>query len=82
MHILYIDPEKTVNVPVNIPVNNTEKTILEIIKNKTNITYDEIASIIKRDRKTVQRAINKLKKLGFLERIGSDKTGHWKIIEM
>lgn len=82
MHILYIDPEKTVNVPVNVPVNNTEKTILEIIKNKTNITYDEIASIIKRDRKTVQRAINKLKKLGFLERIGSDKTGHWKIIEM
>lgn len=85
MHVHYIDPVKAenvpVNAPVNAPVNNTENTVLEIINNNPSITYDDIASIIKRDRKTVQRAINKLKKLGLIERIGSDKTGHWKIIE-
>ncbi|MBX3164779.1 MAG: winged helix-turn-helix transcriptional regulator [Bacteroidetes bacterium] len=72
---------KAQNVPVNVPVNDTEKTVLEIIKNNPSTTYDDIASMIKRDRKTVQRAINKLKKLGLIERTGSDKTGHWKIIK-
>lgn len=74
MHVYY-------NVPVNVPVNNTEKTVFNLIKNNTAITYDNIASIIKRDRKTVQRAINKLKRLGLIERVGSDKTGHWRIVE-
>ena len=85
MHIYYVASERSIekgqNVPVNVPVNDTEKTVLELIKSNTGITYDDIAAIIKRNRKTVQRAINKLKQLGLIERIGSDKTGHWKIIE-
>lgn len=70
-----------INAPINVPINNTEKTVLEIIRNRPNLTYDEIALMIKRDKKTVQRAINRLKKLGLLERIGSNKTGHWEVIE-
>lgn len=71
------------NAPVNVPVNETlntiETTVFNLIKTNSNITYNEIASAILRDRKTVQRTISKLKKLGLIERIGSDKTGHWKM---
>jgi predicted HTH transcriptional regulator len=30
---------------------------------------------------TVRRKINQLREKGKIERIGSDKAGHWKIIE-
>ncbi len=78
MHVHYTDPV-TGNAPINVPINATEKAVFELIKNNTSITYDDIGAIIKRDRKTVQRAINKLKKLGFIERLGSNKTGAWQI---
>ncbi len=83
MHIHFDATEQAknvpVNVPINVPVNLTEKKVLEIIKNNVHITQNDIAIAIQRDRKTVQRAINKLKKLGLLERIGSNKTGYWKV---
>jgi len=86
MHIHFVAAENETNVPVNVlvnvSVNLTEKNVLEIIKNNVHITQNDIATATQRDKKTVQRAINKLKKLGLIERIGSDKTGHWKIIEL
>jgi len=72
-----------VNVPanasVNVPVNSAEKSVLKIIAENVNITYEEIAAKIKKDRKTVQRIIKKLKEIGAIKRIGSDKTGHWEV---
>ncbi|MDR2586542.1 MAG: Fic family protein [Prevotellaceae bacterium] len=70
-----------VNVPVNIKTNLIEKNIFDILKNNPKITYDQIAIIINKNRKTVQRTIISLKAKELIERIGSDKTGEWKVIE-
>jgi ATP-dependent DNA helicase RecG len=82
LHIHFSVPEKIdVNVPVNVSVNDVEKSVLMIISENVNITYEEIAEKIKKDRKTVQRAIRTLKEKDLIFRVGSDKTGHWEVNE-
>lgn len=63
----------------NVGVNDTQKQILKLIKENNIITQKEIANKLKITKRTVERNINVLKKQGFLQRIGSDKTGYWKI---
>ena len=43
------------------------------------ITMKELATALKKDEKTILRNINKLKEKGIVERVGSDKTGYWKV---
>ena len=71
------------NEPVSEPVKITEvqKNILEIMKKKPKVTKEELEDIIKKSRATLTRNIAKLKDLGLLIRIGSDKTGHWQVKE-
>jgi len=39
-----------------------------------------LAEIIAKDIRTIARAIKKLQDEGKLQRVGSDKTGHWQIM--
>jgi Fic family protein len=68
-----------VNVPINVPINQTQKEVLKQIKRQNNITLDELAAKIGKSRKTILRAVQQLKKSGYLQRTGSNKTGHWEI---
>jgi fido (protein-threonine AMPylation protein)/DNA-binding transcriptional ArsR family regulator len=78
MHIEYIDPVKAKNDPVNDPV---KITILHHLELKPGSNYAELAKLIGYSVATIKRHIQTLKKLGLIERIGSDKTGYWKIIK-
>jgi fido (protein-threonine AMPylation protein)/predicted transcriptional regulator len=96
LHIHYIEnvPANDKNVPVNernVPVNdknvpvkseisNIEKIVLDLLKINPKLTYEQIAEQINKNRKTVQRTIVSLRDKGFIIRVGSDKTGYWKII--
>lgn len=77
-HIQYSDPVKTKNDPVNDPVKTN---ILHQLRQNPNSNYAELATKTGYSTSTIKRHIQELKKQGILERIGSDKTGHWKIIE-
>ncbi len=85
MHIQYIDPVNRQNDPVkpeNDLVNDPVKaTILQQLKQNPNANYAELAEKTGYSVATIKRHIQELKKLGIIERIGSDKTGYWKIIE-
>lgn len=74
---------KTGNDIVNskIPKNVTKRQskIMELIDRNTNITQDEIASIIGVSRYTIIREIKDLEEKNYLYRVGSNKTGYWKI---
>ncbi len=83
MHVLYSDlvntkndPVKAVNDLVNDPV---KRNILKFIKGNFKAKYIEIATGTGYSVSTIKRHIQELKKLGWVERIGSDKTGYWKI---
>ena len=64
-----------------IPKNVTKRQskIMELIDQHTNITQDEIASIIGVSRYTIIREIKDLEEKNYLYRVGSNKIGYWKI---
>ena len=69
--------------PVNEPVkvNEVQKKILETMRKNPKITKEELENVTKKSRATLTRNIARLKDLGLLIRIGSDKTGHWQVRE-
>ena len=86
------DKNVTRNVTVNsenISVNNknitvkltqTQKDILNLIKEKPCITQNEIASKLNIARETVNRNMKKLQQEKIIQRLGADKNGSWKIL--
>jgi fido (protein-threonine AMPylation protein) len=77
MHIL----ADTVNDTVKPQIDTVNDTVFSLIKQDNKMTANEIGERLKMSLSTVRRKIKELKKNGKIERIGSDKTGHWKIIE-
>lgn len=75
-----------VNDPVNEPVNNpvkleeVERKILEEFEINSNVTRKELAKLLNLSEATIKRKIANLKKNKIIERVGSDKNGHWKIL--
>lgn len=86
------DKNVTRNVTVkseNISVNNknitvkltqTQKDILNLIKENPCITQNEIASKLNIARETVNRNMKKLQQEKIIQRLGADKNGSWKIL--
>lgn len=83
MHIHFVEESKNDLVKViNDLVNDPVKiNILNYLKQDSNANYSKLAEKTGYSTATIKRHIQELKKLGLLERIGSDKTGYWKIIE-
>ena len=82
--LLLKNEELNVDVGENVGENvgekrlNDEDIIIEAIKNNPTITQKEMAILINKSTKTVERIIKKSKRI---KRIDGDKGGHWKIIE-
>ena len=66
--------------PVNEPVNEPVKLVLAVIADNPNLSKEKIAEKIGMSRATVTRALAKLVEIGAIQRVGSDKSGHWEII--
>lgn len=81
MHIQYIDTVKTQNDTVKVKNDTENDTVFYLIKQNNKITASEIGERLKISLSTVKRKIKELKDNGIIERLGSDKTGHWKIIK-
>ena len=62
-------------------IDTVNDTVFSIIKQDNNITAHEISERLKISVSTVRRKIKELRNNGTIARIGSDKTGHWKIME-
>ena len=57
------------------------ENILWLIKDNPKISAKELAYIVNRSSRTIERAIAKLKEEGRIKRIGPDKGGHWDVME-
>lgn len=81
MHIHFLPPNETVN-KVNEPVNDTVyESVFSLIKKDKNITAAQMSENLQVSLSTVKRKIRELKIKGIIERVGSDKTGYWKVVE-
>ena len=62
-------------------MTKTETKVLLAIKKNNYARISEIAKAIEKSDKTVSRAIKKLKELKYIERVGDDYNGYWKVLE-
>ena len=62
-------------------MEKTREKIIDLIKNKPEITASELAEILKITVKGVEWNIKKLKEKGIIKRIGPAKGGYWKVVE-
>lgn len=69
----------TLNGTLNDTLNDTLNLILNELKNKNNITQKELSEKTGMSLRTIKRNIDMLKEEGYIERVESRKTGHWKI---
>ena len=78
------DPNAKINVPKNdknvpIVLSKTEKAVYELLKVQPNLTREELSIEISKTVKTVQRALDGLKTKGLIARVGTNRSGYWKI---
>ena len=76
---------------VNDTVNSRNDTVKELkeglkriymaIRKNPEITHSELMNIFNISESTAKRATRELKKLGFIKRMGSDKTGKWQLLK-
>ena len=66
---------------VSKELSDASKTIYNCIKDNPEITKNAIAEHTGTSLKNIQKHINKLKQLGYIERIGGRKYGYWKIMK-
>lgn len=78
MHVHYVDTGNDTVKQRNDTANNT---VFNLIKQNNKIKASEISDRLNISLSTTKRKIKKLKENGMIERVGSDKTGYWKIIE-
>jgi ATP-dependent DNA helicase RecG len=70
-------PGSTYFASLYAPLSKLQEEIIEIITDDPYTSYDKIAEKTQKNRTTVMRNINKLKKLNIISRAGSRKTGKW-----
>lgn len=64
------------------PLTQTQTRILMEIRNNPNITKPRLAVQIGVGKTTIDNGIAALKKYGFIERIGSNKSGYWNVLKV
>ena len=69
------------NVLVNVPVNTVSDKILILLRANPKATAQKLAQAVGVSDKTIKRHLKTLREQGRLQRVGSDKAGHWVVIE-
>ena len=65
-------------VGVNVGVSDQ---ILALLTQQPGRTAKELAGLLDKTPRTIERYLRALREQGRIQRVGSDKAGHWEIIE-
>ena len=76
----YETDDKTKNDKINDKINDKEKQILNILMENANYTIPEISKATKISTATISRYLKQLQDKKIIERVGSNKSGYWKIL--
>lgn len=73
--------DKVAYKPVDkIEMNSTQAKVLDIIRDNPDITQPQIAAKLGLGKTAIQNCVVVLKKNGYIERVGSNKRGYWKVM--
>ncbi|MDR2828238.1 MAG: Fic family protein, partial [Acholeplasmatales bacterium] len=74
------DTVKDGNDTVKDVNDNVNDTVLSLILKNNKITAIELSNKLNKGIVTIKRELKRLKENNLIERVGSDKTGYWKVI--
>lgn len=66
---------------INDKINDKEKQILNVLMDNPNSTIPEISKITKISTATISRYLKQLQDKNIIERVGSNKSGYWKVLK-
>ncbi len=72
--------EPGVVAPAPAGLNRTQQQVLDEIRNNPNVTHDKLALAIGKSATTAQKAVRFLRENGYIERVGSDRAGWWRVL--
>ena len=75
------ESNKVGNKVGNKNLNNSQIKVLAEIRNIPNVTKQQLVTLCELGKTSIDNIISTLKKLCYIERIGSNKTGYWKVNE-
>lgn len=78
-HIRYSGGDEKSSVKKFGEKQKSSVKILELIKQNPKITLEEIANVLGISKRAVEKQVKKLREANIIERIGSDRSGWWKI---
>ena len=78
-------PDGTVNAPDGTVkgslLSNKETLVMMQLRRNGNITAQQLAQTTRISLRTIKRILQRLTDKGLVQRVGSDKAGHWEVIE-
>ena len=77
---MWINFKKNLLETPNIRFGKSALKILEMCYLTQNVAISEMAMNIRISERAVEKNIQKLKEKGFLVRVGSERSGHWKVV--
>lgn len=69
----------TENVTENVTLNKTEQSVYSLLVKNPYYTRKELGNATSKTVRTIQRTLDSLRKKGLVERIGSDRSGYWRV---
>ena len=75
--------DEPINDPINDPIklDDREQQIIELLREKPDLTRKEMAARLECSDSTVKRCLQSLVEKSVIKRIGSNKKGEWIILE-
>ena len=65
----------------SVELTKKDRELLKEMDNNPKITISELTKILKIGKSTIGDRILKLKEKGVIERVGSNKSGSWKVLK-
>lgn len=63
-----------------IRLNDTQRKVLDVMRDNPNVTHAQLMSSLGLGKTSIQNAVSYLRKSGVIVRVGSNKTGWWKVL--
>ena len=64
----------------NIALTERQQKILELLNENVALNSNNLAEKLGVSRKTIERDMTVLQEKGLVQRVGSNKTGHWELV--
>ena len=72
--------ETSVAAANRLDMTLTDEYILKVLETNGRVTALQIAKLLEISESTVRRSFRRLREYGFIERIGSNKAGYWRVL--